>query len=264
MPGSTITSILNAPYLTAWGVGVPSNNVGAFTVASHPFTTGDVIYVKLFINAALQTTQSKYFVIVDSPTQLRYASSYENAISGTALAIPQGLTTGQSSLRNTPVGSTGFNQYAMHYHPSTWMSSSRAVISFSPTSNVNIDFTLNDNSHKAAVIHTQTLGAANSYIFGFDSSSSGIFQASGANSTAVSAPPININFLLSNPSIVSPIIGRFTIQDSRVSLSVKLNDGSYLTAFTSNTIPVSTAPLFFSVCMGLNNQNFNDCTITYF
>lgn len=263
MPGSTITSILNAPYLTAWAVSVPSNNVGAFTVTSHPFTTGDVIYVKLFIDGSLQTTQSKYFVIVDSPTQLRYASSYENAISGTALAIPQGLTTGQSSLRNTPSGSTSFNQYAMHYHPSTWMSSSRSAISFSPTSNVHIDFTLNDNSHRAAVIHTQALGAANSYICGFDSSFGGIFQASGAL-TAVTASPISINYLPSNPSIVSPIIGRFTIQNSRVSLSVKLNDGSYLTAFTSNTIPASTAPLFFSVCMGLNNQNFNDCTITYF
>jgi hypothetical protein len=259
MPGSTIKAVLNEPYLTSWIAGVLSNNVGSFTVVSHPFTTGDVIYVKLFINGFLQTTQPKYFVIVDSPTQLRYASSFANAIAGVALSIPQGLTVNQSGLGNTPTIGASHPQYPMLYNPSTWMASSRSVVSFSPTSNVHIDFTISTYAERAAVIHTQNLGTSNSYVCGL-SAIGGIFQQSG---TLTASPnPININYLPGSTTF--PISGRFTLQNSRISLSVKQINQSYLTVFTSNIIPGSTDPLFFSACFGLNDQDFNNCTITYF
>lgn len=261
MPGSTITSVLNAPYLSPWSPGVASNNVGGITVTSHPFTTGDVIYIKLFINAVLQTTNQKYFVIVDSPTQLRYASSFENAIAGTALSIPQGLTANQSQISNQPVAGVSFPQYPYFYIPSTWMSSSRSTVSFASTDNVQIDFTFSQNSYAAAVLHTGIFGATNSYVLGFAPNFGGIFQASGSTTAGIN--PISINFLPANPSIVSPNNVRFTLQNSRVSLAVKLTDGSYLTAFTGSLLATSTPPLFFSICLGINGNNVNNCTITY-
>ena len=259
MPGSTIKAVLNAPYLTIWSFQPLSNNVGSFIVTSHPFTTGDVIYVKLFINGSLQTTQPRYFVIVDSPTQLRYASSFANAIAGVALSIPQGLTAAQSVLANIPAAGASFNQYPMLFNPSTWMASSRSVVSFSPTSNVHLYFTFTGFSG-IAVVHTQNCGTSNSYVCGLETGLGGIFQQSGT--LTVSPQPIGINFLPATPS--PPINGRFTLQNSRISLSIKQPNESYLTVFTSNIIPGSTDPLFFSACFGLNNQEFNNCTITYF
>ena len=265
MPGSTIASVLSYPYLTPWssstmggggsGTWADSTN-STFTVTSHPFVTGDVMYVKLFstTNQALTNTQ-KYYAIVVSPTQLKYASSYANAIANIALSIPASLSTVvQSGIGNHPdVGHQGFNNVRF-YDPATWMASSISTVSFASTQNVQIDLTITGSSQPmSASLFTKSL----SYVSGFFQAS---FLQSVVGEGSLASYEINI---LQNTSQILPAVVRFTLQDRRVTIAVKLNNGTYLTRRIGILLATNLDPLFFAVNMGINGYNANNCTITY-
>jgi hypothetical protein len=265
MPGSTITANLIAPYTSPWsfsttggggsGTWADSTN-STFTVPAHPFVTGDVMYVRLF-NTAMQpvTGTQKYYAIVVSPTQLRYASSYANAIADIALSIPASLSTIiLSGIGNHPdVGHQGFNS-ARFYDPATWMASSISTVSFASTQNVQIDFTLTgDNQPMSASLFTKSF----SYVSGF-------FQANGRQPVAGEGSSASYEMSISqNTSQKLPAVVRFTLQNRRVTIAVKLNDGTYQVRRTGSLLSTNLAPLFFAVNMGINGYNANNCTITY-
>ena len=267
MPGSTIASVLSSPYLTPWsysttggggsGTWADSTN-STFTVASHPFVTGDVMYVKLFTNGVLPfTSTQKYYAIVVSPTQLKYASSYANAIAGTSLAIPASLATNvQSAIGNHPnIGYGAALFSAGFYNPATWMASSISTVSFASTENVQIDFTLvgSGDNPMSASLFTKSL----SYVCGFFQSNSSQSVAGEGSSTLYGGS------VLQNTSQILPAVVRFTLQNRRVNIAVKLNNNSYLTRLAGSLLATNLDPLFFAINMGINGYNANNCTITY-
>jgi hypothetical protein len=268
MPGSTITANLIAPYTSPWsfstiggggsGTWADSTN-STFTVPAHPFVTGDVMYVKLFnAQSSSVTGTQKYYAIFVSPTQLRYASSYANAIAGTALTIPSALSTVvQNAIGNHPsigyasVYNPGF------YNPSTWMASSVSVNSFASTENVQIDFTLSGSSGGipiSASLFTKSL----SYICGFFQNDSLQSIVGEGNSSTYTFSNNQQNLTQTVPAVV-----RFTLQNRRISTAIRLNSGTYLTRFTGILLATNLDPLFFAVNMGINGYNANNCTITY-
>ena len=264
MPGSTIASVLSYPYLTPWsystlggggsGTWADSTN-STFTVTSHPFVTGDVMYVRLFTSGGTFTNTQKYYAIVVSATQLKYASSYANAIANIALSIPASLSTVvQSGIGNhLDVGHQGFNN-ARFYDPATWMASSISTVSFASTQNVQIDLTITGSGQPmSASLFTKSL----SYVSGFYQANS--FQ-SVVGEGSLASYEMNI---LQNTSQILPAVVRFTLQNRRVIIAVKLNNGTYLTRRTGILLATNLDPLFFAVNMGINGYNANNCTITY-
>jgi hypothetical protein len=272
MSGSTLTAALSAPYTSPWsfstsggggsGTWADSTN-STFTVGSHPFTTGDVIYVKLFNNAlALTTPNGKYYAIVVNSTQLRYASTLSNALNGVALSIPASLSTVvQSAIGNHPfIGYVPEMQNAF-YNPSLWMSSSVSLVSFASTQNVRIDFAMSSNANlpMSVAIATKSVGTSGSYVCGFaqaDSQQSVVGEAVGTGF-------YTFGNYIQNTSQTLPAVARFTLQNRRVSTAIRLNNGTYFTRFTGSLLPTSQEPLFFVANMGINGYNVNNCTITY-
>lgn len=267
MPGSTITANLIAPYTSPWsfsttgggGSGTWANSTNStFTVPAHPFVTGDVMYVRLF-NTNLQpvTGMQKYYAIFVSPTQLRYASSYANAIAGTALTIPSALSTVvQNAIGNHPnIGYASIFDPGF-YNPSTWMASSVSVNSFASTENIRIDFTLSGSGGIpiSASLFTKSL----SYICGFYQDNFLQSVVGEGNSSTYTFSNQQQNFTQTVPAVV-----RFTLQNRRISTAIRLNSGTYLTRFTSSLLATNLDPLFFAVNMGINGYNANNCTITY-
>ena len=270
MPGSGITAKLEVPYVTPWsfsenagggsGTWADSTN-NTFTVPAspnHPFVTGDVMYVRLWNGAnILVTPMVKYYAIVISATQLKYASSYANAIAGTALTIPSALSTVlgiRSGIGNHP--NVGYNgQYDPNfYNPATWMASSVSTISFASTEKIQIDFTFSNPGEITASLFTKSL----SYICGFYQSLNPVSIVGEGNATNYTIG----NALQNNMQAVPPV-ARFTLQNRRVSIAIRLNDGTYLTRFTGSVLATNLDPLFFAVNMGINGYNANNCTITY-
>lgn len=266
MPGSTLNSVLQYPYLTRWSYSSTSgswanstNNI--FTVPSHPFVTGDVIYVALYNNNQnLVTSVRKYYAIVLSPTTLQYANTYNDAMLGIALPIPVLSTTVLSSIENIPpVGAYAILYNAGFYDPNTWNSSSWSNVSFNSSQNVRIDLTLSNENYQMAAIRTKSASTSSSYVCGFCQTNyfqSIVGEAIGTNSYTFGNMVQNIQQAL-------PATIRFSLENKRVSIAIKMNNGTYFTRFTGSIIADNTPPLFLGVGMGLNALNVNNCTITY-
>lgn len=274
MAGSNIISILNYPYLIPWsyqqtgGGGANSwadSTNGTFTVPSHPFVTGDVMYVSLW-NANTQNVVllKKYYAIVVSSTQLKYADTYNNAIQGINLPIPPNLSTAiNSGIGNTPtIGYNPSTEFASFYNPTTWNSFAWSLISFGNSEKVYVDATFLDINYTMVMIGTQVFGTLSSYCCGVMNTASNVnvvnefvgTKVTGAHSASV----LQVN------QMQIPYTVRFTLQNKRISIAVKLNNGTYLTRLTGSQIPDNTLPLFIGVGMGLNNNQVTNCTITYF
>jgi hypothetical protein len=272
MPGSRIQAVLPSAYQTAWsfaqtgggGAGSWADSTNStFTVPSHPFTTGDVMYVRLFsASDVVFTTQVKYYAIVVSPTQLRYASTSQNAINGTALTIPSALSTSLSSaIGNHPLIGYGSVFYAAFY-TNIWNASSKSLVTFSSQSKVRIDIEFLTGADATAIIANAFLGTANfSYVCGFfqDISRQSAVGETNTGSTGYTFG----NFAQVTQQLLPPVV-RFTIENGRISTAVKLNDGSFTTRFTSGLLPSNLNPLHLFVNMGLNGLGYKNCTITYF
>lgn len=270
MPGSTIQAILPSPYQTAWsfsqfgggGAGTWADSTNStFTVTSHPFITGDVIYVRLFnTNSSLATTQIKYYAIVVSTTQLRYASTYQNAINGVSLSIPSALwTSGASGISNNPV--IGYNSMTYSaFYSGIWNASSKSLTAFSSRSKVRIEleFLTGDGS---AICANAFLGTANfSYVCGFYQDAS---RVNTVGETSNNSAGYNSSTIQVTQQLLPPVV-RFTIENNRISIAIKLNDGSFMTRFTSSLLSSNLDPLYLFVNMGLNGLGYKNCTITYF
>lgn len=271
MPGSTIQAILPSPYQTAWsfsqngggGAGTWANSTNStFTVPSHPFTTGDVIYVRLFSSDSnlVVTSKVRYFAIVVSATQLRYANTYQDAINGTALPIPASLPTNvASAIGNHPA--IGYSAvYTPIFYTNIWNSSSKSLVAFSPQSKVRIELEFLTGGDNSPICANAFLGTANfSYVCGFVQNA---FRLNAVGETTGTSYTF-ANEIQVTQQLLPPVV-RFTIENNRISTAIKLNNGSFMTRFTSSLLASNLDPLYLFVNMGLNGLGYKNCTITYF
>lgn len=267
MPGSLITANLSAPYITPWSAGAnggggagtwADSTNSTFTVTSHPFTTGDVMYVRLFNpSGSLVTTQQKYYAIVVSATQLKYASSLQNALDGNALAIPSSLWIAvQNAIGNHPFIGYSSPYETNFYRASTWIASAKSLQGFSVTESVQIDFALSSNG--GAPISVSMATESHSYVWGF-------FQDVNRQSVCGEGNTSTYTFAdsVQNTQQLLPATIRFTLQNRRLSTAIKLINGSYVTRRTGSLLSTSLSPLYLYINMGMNGYNINNCTLTY-
>lgn len=278
---SSITAVLNSPYITPWQVTVPQNAVGnplsvvnnIATVGTHSFSTGDKIYT---CNRGLHNDTNSpfgalWYAIKISNTELAFATSYTNAINnvrtGSALTssdssiAPTGMT-----IANVPVifndaivpvvtSSAGIITF---FNPSFWVSSAKSLQSFNVTDNVQIDFTVPNNITQTTSIMCQThncfgLEGQNNYSCGFLRA----FSLLRGDSISGTTP-----FTGSTTSWTNAY--RFLIQNQRITIQNKQTNGSYLTIFTSSVLSLNISGLRLFSNFSLNGQALTNCQITYF
>ena len=255
MPGSILQSVnLGNAYNTFWDFmkvydsSWANSSTGIFTVASHPFTTGDVMYVSLRNSSGQLLTSGKYYAIVISSTELKYASTKENALAEISLNIPGNLWAGAplaNGIGNTP--ECGYNYFTipLSYNPTTWISSSRSSDAFDISKNVRIEVTHNLKLRGASyALATPTFNS----LFGMTFWREGL-----------------ISFPAFAGRTSSDLTGtlRFEIINRQISMSAKLTDTTFVTLWTSTQISPSSSPFYFYANFGLNNMSATDCTITY-
>lgn len=261
MPGSLLQSTnLGTAYDTFWDftqfsldASWADSSTGIFTVPAspaHPFATGDVMYVRLFSSTGASLINGKYYAIVLSSTQLKYASTRENALAGISLNIPANLWAG-TSLRTNGIGNTpdcGYNffQVTTAFNPNTWLASSRSSDAFDVSTNVRIEVKHNQMrrgaSYALATNNFTTCFGLTPWLgdrWGFLPTNSSFFNA-------------GLNGII-----------RFEIINRRVSMLGGLANGTFVTIYTSSELPTSSAPFYFYANFGLNSMSAADCTITY-
>lgn len=232
---------------TSWA----DSSTGIFTVPAspaHPFTTGDVMYVRLYNSGGGVVVEGKYYAIVVNATQLRYASTRENALAEISLNIPANLWSG-TGLRTNGVGNTpdcGYNFFhrTAAFNPNTWLASSRSSDAFDVSTNVRIEVT-----------HNQRLRGA-SYALATPTFSS-CFGLSFWHSNGLARfPGDSVSYNSYNGNI------RFEIIDRRVSLIGQLTNGTFVTTYTSSEL-AEDLQFYFYGNFGLNSMSATGFTITY-
>jgi hypothetical protein len=268
MPGSLLQSInLGNTYDTFWeytqtdlSTSWANSSTGIFTVPAtpaHPFVTGDVMYVRLFSSTGGavggQLTAGKYYAIVISSTQLKYASTRENALAGISLNIPANLWA-ITSQRTNGIGNTpdcGYNFFRGNtaFKPDEWLASSRSSNDFDVSTNVRIEVTHNQKRRGASyALATPTFSSCFGLTFWALNSASGLAFFPGDNVSL-------------NEAYTGTV--RFEIINRRVSMLGQLTSGSFVTIYTSSELSASSAPFYFYANFGLNSMSATDCTITY-
>lgn len=268
MPGSILQSVISENLYNAFWDFSPegltnheswaNSSTGIFTVPSHPFTTGDVMYVSLRGQTPYANVlrMGKYYAIVISSTQLKHASTKENALAGISLNIPGDLWTEAvvgNGIGNTP--DCGYNYFdnVDSYDPDTWISSSRSSDAFDISTNVRIQWTHTTQSLTTSrggtyALATPTFGSFLGVTFWREGVGVGGFTGG------------NVSF---HPPIGSTRTFRFEIMDRKISLWVKLTDESFQQLYTTIPLPEGLDPFYFYANFGLKNMSATDCTITY-
>ena len=271
---SSITAVLNNPYINLWQVSVPVNAVGnplsvsnnIATVGTHSFSTGNIIYTtnRTFHNTSNIIPFFKWYAIRISDTQLAFAATIENAINGvrstTALAnSDSALSFTGMSIANVPMLfdrlNNGFLTTALS-NSDLWVSSSKSAQIFQVTDNVQIDITI-PNVMDSTGIGT-FIPCYNSFGLSGDNYSCGFMPGS---------------FLFRGDTIsgmgsVSSVSGwtnvyRILIQNRRILIQNRQTNGSYLTTFTSSELSLNIANLRLFGNFALNGRALTNCQITY-
>ena len=269
MPGSILQSVTSENLYNAFWDFSPqgltnhetwaNSSTGIFTVPSHPFTTGDVMYVSLRNNTTdipFPLRMGKYYAIVISSTELKHASTKENALNGISLNIPGNLWTYAfvgNGIGNTPDCGYNYFNYADSYKPSTWFSSSRSSDTFDISTNVRIQWT-----HTAQSLTTKRGGSYALATPTFDSFLGVAFWRDGLGVGGINGGDMSFD-----PPVGSTGTFRFEIMNRKISLWVKLIDESFQQLYTSTPILESLDPLYFHANFGLKNMSATNCTITY-
>lgn len=258
---SSISAILASPYLEYWIVTDPTVNNDTVTVTSHPFSTGDTIYASVNNNAldGPGVGWLTLYVIRDSATQFRIATSQSNAMSGisTTFTSPGGIS-------NTPVKHLFNSAVGVNFITQSWLSNSKSAQSFSVTDNVVINFTVPEwgFTSTASVGHKWAAGLVadiGNYKIGITDAT---FLSYGDSITGVSAPAAYRSDVPSNRATWTFNL-RFLLQNKQISIQVLLTNGTYLTLFTSSTLSVNIQGLRLLSNFALNGMRFTNCTITY-
>ena len=263
MPGSLLQSVnLDSTYTTHWEytqVGPDrswaNSSTGIMTVPAtpaHPFVTGDVMYVRFLSNFTTSITEGKYYAIVVSSTQLKYASTKENALNNISLSIPATIVapsigTNGSGIGNTPACGYNFTSFLTAHNPNTWLASSRSADAFDVSKNVRIEVTIQKTKGGSSLaLATPNFSSCFGLAFTRTNDVIGWFPGDVAS--------YNINFTGTF---------RFEIEDRRVSMKVKLVNNSFVTLYTSSQLSPNSAPFYFYANFGLVGTSAADCTITY-
>ena len=263
MPGSLLQSVnLDSTYTTHWEytqVGPDrswaNSSTGIMTVPAtpaHPFVTGDVMYVRFLSNFTTSITEGKYYAIVVSSTQLKYASTKENALNNISLSIPATIVapsigTNGSGIGNTPACGYNFTSFLTAHNPNTWLASSRSADAFDVSKNVRIEVTIQKTKGGSSLaLATPNFSSCFGLAFTRTNDVIGWFPGDAAS--------YNINFTGTF---------RFEIEDRRVSMKVKLVNNSFVTLYTSSQLSPNSAPFYFYANFGLVGTSAADCTITY-
>lgn len=271
MPGSILQSVISENVYDAYWEFSPrfitdpeswaNSSTGIFTVPSHPFTTGDIMYVSLRLNQPYEGFPfriGKYYAIVISSTELKHASTKENALNGISLNIPGNLWTVPTDGVLNGIGNTpdcGYNYFNLveSYKPDTWLSSSRSTDAFDISTNVRIQWThtpqsLTTKQGGSYALATPTFGS----FFGV------AYWREGLGIGGL--PGDNISF---QPPVGSTGTLRFEIMNREISFWAKLAGESFERLYTTTQLPESLDPLYFHANFGIKNMSATNCTITY-
>lgn len=268
MPGSIITSVLPAPYLSAvWnGTATKSGDVLTFT-APHGLQTGDIVYTGLPGTATNAITYGFHgiYVIVLSSTSISLASSLVNATNNVVLSL-SGFPGGSQQFRNVPDLQTVafFGLIPL----SAWQSRSVSSQVFSLNTPVAISATTPPIVGSNDQIQPYYIGlktANNSYVCGFGGrweNGQWRTRAVGDTLSGFSAGN-NSNAMWVSTSLNSVIDFRLTINSNKQVSIQRLSSGVWVTGFTSTVLSATQDPLYFFVCTALNNVSITNCQVTY-
>jgi hypothetical protein len=216
-----------------------------------PFSTGDMVYYgSIFSN---QTSVFLYYAIRISETEIKLATTYENAIAGIPLNITFNSPSTNNSYFQYQIGSSPLALLhggpslwsASVINPSFWQSRSFSTTTFSITENISFECNLN----QACLVGISTVSG--SYRIG------GGTQKSPGPSFIMRSTIGDVRGLLNLP--VSQL--KITVLNKSILFS-RLSGGSYITFHT--TTPLTTQePLRFYACLGTNNTGLTNCKITY-
>lgn len=267
---SSITANLNSPYLTIW---MAINSIGyanitfsgnVATVGTHPFSTGDVVYVTNFD----EPIWKKRFAIYISPTQISVATSYVNAIAQTATSFADNLN--YVIIANTP--SRIINSLlSISSITEPFLAYSKSAQSFSVTDNVAIDFTVPPTIKPLAFpgwldLHNTPVPWAFGLIADTGGYKMGLVEAGyflfGDSVTGLS---LNQTYRNDQPSSKASLTlsWRILIQNQRAYIQVKTTTNTYITLFTSSILSTNIQGLRFFSSLALNGLAFTNCTINY-
>ena len=272
---SSITAVLNNPYINLWQVSVPINTVGnplsvsntIATVGTHPFSTGNIIYTtnRSFHNTNTAIPFFKWYAIRISDTQLAFAATIENAIndvrSTTALTnSDSALGSTGMSIANVPMVfdriNLGIFRTMALSDSDLWVASSKSAQEFQVTDNVQIDLTIPNTIDSSGVT---------SFVPWYNS-----FGLIGSNYSCgvITAAYISRGDTISGMSVVTSFTAwtntyRILIQNRRVLIQNRQTNGSYLTTFTSSELSLNVTNLRLFGNFALNGRALTNCQITY-
>lgn len=266
MPGSTIASQnLSAFYNTAYQVSFTRSQYDTTNNrinVTHSFTTGDLLYI--YMQQLGNIYRNRVFAIADSSSQLRIASTRNDALAGTAITLSSIWTsTSEFSIATLSNTLTTYSWSKELVLPSISQSSAKSTISFSPSTSVQIDLqttSIGEGRSWFGLITTTESYAAycgllNTSRFGSTTDGYGSAGVWAGDTVLGGSSPTRYD-------VNTPRAVRFLLQNNKISISYRANN-AYVVGFTSNTLSNSLPPLVFFVCFGLNNLNINNCTITY-
>lgn len=265
MPGSKITSVLNAPYLSAiWnGTATKSGDVLTFA-APHGLQTGDIVYTAFGGSAALRQQYGYWgiYVIVLSSTSISLASSLANAINNSVLSLST-FPSGSQTFSNIPF--TSFMSFYGQIPLSAWQSRATSAQVFSlntPVAISGITHTLLGASDQNQPYYIGLKTATDSYYCGF-----GLFNRNNSSLwiSGLGDTISGFSYFSAFTNSGFPAAFRFTITSAkRITIEALSNGttGSWVTRFTSSILTTQD-PLYFFCNSALNNISTTDCQVTY-
>lgn len=287
MPGSKITcqglsSAYNSLYIATnnrlnngefSGLTIVDNTLVVQSPATNfPFTTGDIVYFTpagYFADFIVPPTI--YYAIVISPTQMRLATTLQNAQQSIFVTLAPsnssnfGINNGtylQKVVSNSRIYQSVQNSFYdnSHLKKSEWLSSAYSSQVFFLQNKIRIDFTLNGYGVVAGIATTSTTNNIPNYAISVGRGDGSHTPGVGAmimESTGSAYSPFSKRG--NTPTGINSI--RMTINSGVISVAY-LSGGSYITAYT--TVPLSnTTPCRFFSFNSINGTGLTDCTITY-
>lgn len=300
MPGSSIiqtglSNVYNSRYLATnnWNVSVFSGLTivnDTLTVEppaqNFPFATGDRVYffdstvLASLPDAANNYQFTLYYAIRISATQIKLATSYENAIAGTAITI--------ADFTNKTVSGTNFNNRVISnvtapvinrellydntsFFASKWNSSAVSSQSFFISDQVRLEFDLPECSMAGLIsLEKRETGIP---VYGF-----GLLRPGSKTLLGIGDTFSNMTDNICGRSITGETSAdrfffpfspgwngrlRITVQNNTISVAMSVNNGAtFTTMFTTSQLSI-TSPLNFFAYNSLNNTGLTNCTINY-
>ena len=270
MPGSIITCQgLSTVYNSYYGIHNGSNSTfqgltvdagtDTFNVdpafastVPFPFQTGDVVY---YGTSGSVTQVIRYFAIRLSATSIKVATSYVDAINGTAVNLTTNSTNTNTSFYQHQI-SNAFLMYHVgpamgstnYFNKDLWQSSSFSTLNFSIAENITFDFTV----EKYVMCGIQTVSGSYGIGMGADHNNNII-----GRETIGTSQTNRFSYAISLGSNL-----RIRVQNSIITIQRKETNNSYTTIYTTATI-TNTERFRFFAYFSLNNTKLSNCIITY-